>query len=141
LLDALSDAGTALVGLFDFDGEGYPQWKGTIAAADAEPIEFSTHECQPRKRRGAPIWVALLPVPEFRKSYASLALAGESRLTIELLFPDCFVKPFLERIPVAGDESLKGLPQGQTRKSRRSPLPPQICPPKRSQPFNLFSIF
>jgi hypothetical protein len=32
-----------------------------------------------------------------------MALGGDSRLTIELLFPDCYVERFLSRIPVAGD--------------------------------------
>nr|WP_294555358.1 AAA family ATPase [uncultured Rhodopila sp.] len=109
LLEALSDAGTELVGLLDFDAEGHAQWKGTISEADSEPVEFFPRECQPRKRAGSPIWVALLPVPEFRRSYASLELANESRLTIELLFQDNYVERFLERMPVAGDGSPKRL--------------------------------
>jgi hypothetical protein len=103
LLDALSNARTSLVGLFDFDQEGVAQWNGAIGSADLEPVTFTDLECQPRKRRGTPIWAAILPVPDFRKSYASAALGGDSRLTIELLFPDCHVETLLQRIPVAGD--------------------------------------
>jgi hypothetical protein len=103
LLDALSDAGTSLVGLFDFDQEGVAQWNGAIAPADIVPVTFTDLECQPRKRRVVRIWAALLPVPAFRQSYASSALGGDSRLTIELLFPDDHVEAYLESIPVAGD--------------------------------------
>ncbi len=105
LLDALSDTGTSLVGLFDFDQEGVAQWNGAIGAADVESVNFSDISCQPRKRRDARIWAALLPVPAFRQGYADQILGGDSRLTIELLFPDCQVERFLERIPVAGDET------------------------------------
>jgi hypothetical protein len=103
LLDALSGAGTSLVGLFDFDQEGLAQWNGAIGPADIEAVNFPDLACQPRKRRDSRIWVALLPVPVFRQSYASQILGGDSRLTIELLLPDCHVECILERIPVAGD--------------------------------------
>lgn len=103
LLDALSIAGTALVGLFDFDQEGMGQWNGAISSADSENTSFTSEECQLRKRRDAPIWAALLPVPHFRRGYASMELAADSRLTIELLFPDEYVGHLLERVPVAGD--------------------------------------
>jgi ABC-type cobalamin/Fe3+-siderophores transport system ATPase subunit len=103
LLDALSGTGTVLVGLFDFDQEGHAQWNGAIGAANAVPITFADIRCQPRKRRDLPIWAALLPVPNFRSNYASQQLGGDSRLTIELLFPDCHVEAYLDRIAVAGD--------------------------------------
>ncbi len=103
LLDAIANSGTRLVGLFDFDHEGLAQWNGTIGARDAEPTLQLSDECSPRKRLGASIWVALLPVPHFRNGYASHALGGDSRLTIELLFPDEYVDKFLDRLPVAGD--------------------------------------
>ena len=103
MLDALSDAGTSLVGLFDFDQEGVGQWNGAIGTADAEVITNPRIKCQTRKRRGSPIWAALLPIPDFRQNYASELLWSDSRLTIELLLPDSHVERFLERIPVAGD--------------------------------------
>ena len=103
LLDALSQVGTVLVGLFDFDQEGVAQWNGTVVPAENEPHTLTEISCQPRKRRNLPIWAALLPVPQFRTSYASNQLAGDSRLTIELLFEDVHIAPFLTRVPVAGD--------------------------------------
>ena len=103
LLDALADSGTVLVGLFDFDQQGYGQWNGTVTPADAEAVAGITTVCQARKRRGVPIWAALLPVPEFRKGYAGPKLGGDSQLTIELLFPDSCVGTVLERVVVAGD--------------------------------------
>ena len=103
LLDALSQVGTVLVGLFDFDQEGVAQWNGTVVPAESELHTLTERGCQPRKRRNLPIWAALLPVPQFRTSYASDQLAGDSRLTIELLFEDVHIAPFLTRVPVAGD--------------------------------------
>jgi energy-coupling factor transporter ATP-binding protein EcfA2 len=103
LLDALAGSGTVLVGIFDFDQEGLGQWNGAIGKADAEAgIGFATH-CQVRKRNGMPIWAALLPVPDFRRNYASTELGSDSRLTIELLFADSYVETMLQRRGVAGD--------------------------------------
>lgn len=113
LLDALADSGTIIVGLFDFDQQGYGQWNGAIGLADAEAVAGIATECHVRKRREVPIWAALLPVPDFRKSYAGLQLGGDSQLTIELLFPDFYVGTLLERVPVAGDG-------GATRLAARS---------------------
>ena len=113
LLDALVDAGTILVGLFDFDHEGFAQWNGAIADTDAEPIPNYSGACQLRKRRDQQIWAALLPVPDFRTSYASSVLGSDSRLTVELLFPNQHIETLLERVPVAGDG-------GNTRLAARS---------------------
>ena len=89
--------------LFDLVQQGYGQWNGTVTPADAEAVAGITTVCQARKRRGVPIWAALLPVPEFRKGYAGPKLGGDSQLTIELLFPDSCVGTVLERVVVAGD--------------------------------------
>ena len=113
LLEALADVGTVVVGLFDYDQQGYGQWNGTVTQADAEAVIDVLTECQVRKRRGIPIWAALLPVPEFRRGYAGPQLGGDSRLTIELLFPDPYVETLLERVAVAGDG-------GATRLAARS---------------------
>ncbi|MHB2211828.1 AAA family ATPase [Methylobacterium sp. CM6257] len=104
LADALSDSRIdRFLALFDFDREGYEQWNGMITAAKAETEDLAA-ACAYRKRRGASVWAALLPVPPFRPSYAgfSSGLKSRSRLTIELLFEDTHVRPLLVEEEVPG---------------------------------------
>jgi len=105
LLGALETKGTnRVLGLFDFDREGYGQWNGTIKEAHAEGGLAVAERCACRKRRGAAVWAALLPVPAHRVGYAGLGpgFAERSLLTIELLFPDQYVAQFLEWVPIVG---------------------------------------
>lgn len=105
LLGALEAEGTSRVlGLLDFDGEGYGQWNGAIKEGHAEGGSAVAEGCAYRKRRGAAVWAALLPVPAHRVGYAGLGagFADRSLLTIELLFPDLYVEEILERVPVVG---------------------------------------
>ena len=62
--------------------------------------------CLMRKRRGASIWAALLPVPAHRQSYAGPELGPNSRLTIELLFPSSDVDHLLTVKPIAGGSTI-----------------------------------
>lgn len=104
VLDAASSTGTlGAIGLFDFDGEGFGHWNGTIKLEHAEEVSEDSSWVY-RKRRGAFVWAALLPVLSFRAGYAGLGpgLKSRSVLTIELLFPDDFVAPLLETVPVPG---------------------------------------
>lgn len=104
LLDATSAAGVSnVVGIFDFDAEGFGQWNGTIKRDHAEEVS-EIAPCIYRKRSGANVWALLLPVPSFRASYAGLdqSLGSRSILTIELLFPDEFVAHLIDSVPVPG---------------------------------------
>ena len=136
LLDALADSGTVIVGLFDFDQQGYGQWNGTIGLADAEAVVSIATECIVRKRRDVPIWAALLPVPDFRKSYAGSQLGADSQLTIELLFPDSYVGTLLERVPVAGDGNVTRLAARSDAQKKAVALKVAEFPPET---FNGFS--
>jgi len=80
LLDALSDARTSLVGLFDFDLEGVAQWNGAIGSADLEPVTLTDRECQPRKRRGSAIWAALGPARKLKNQIGAKNAGIESRI-------------------------------------------------------------
>ena len=112
LLGAVEAKGTdRLLGLFDFDGEGYGQWNGTVKAAHAEEESADAECCAHRKRRGAAVWAALLPVPAHRVGYAGFGPGFESRslLTIELLFPDAYVESLLAWVPAVGAPGMKVL--------------------------------
>lgn len=90
------------IGLFDFDGEGYGHWNGVakIKIADDESLDLAG--CSRRRRRGCLTWAALLPVPIERRGYASHEFGPDSKLTIELLFPDERVEPLLEYAATPG---------------------------------------
>jgi hypothetical protein len=118
LMDALSDQNIdRCLALFDFDHEGYDQWNGMIKPAHAEIEDLNT-PCAYRKRRGVPVWAALLPCPQFRPKYAGFdrELKNKSRLTIELLFRDSVVKQYLdeEEIAAAPGATVLVAPVGQT---------------------------
>ncbi len=103
LFEALVGVGVErIIGLFDFDQEGYSQWNGTIRSQDAIDICLDEQKCVYRKRVGAPTWAALLPVPSFRRAYASVGLGSRSILTIELLFRDQDIAHLLTSAPVTG---------------------------------------
>ena len=78
----------AIVGLFDFD-TGFDQWNGvwkrkkpSVMASGSEAGGLL------RKHPQNCGWAMLLPVPDFRATYASGALGGRSILSIEFLFAD-----------------------------------------------------
>jgi len=105
LLGALAAVGIdRVVGLFDFDGEGYGQWNGTIKEAHADGGARDPARCAWRKRRSAAVWAALLPVPSYRTGYAGFGpgFEGRSLLTIEILFPDAYVASMLTLQPTVG---------------------------------------
>lgn len=93
------------IGLFDFDGEGFGHWKGMAKPTISDDESLDERGCSRRRRQGCLIWSALLPVPLSREEYASHDLGSESRLTIELLFPDAQVQPLLSRVRNAGSKS------------------------------------
>lgn len=108
-MGALPDAITGLgiekfLGLFDFDEKGFGQWNGMIRHDHAEAEHLDPATCAYRKRKGVQVWAALLPLPSHRQGYAGFeaGLESKSRLTIELLFEDRFVRPFLEEEAVPG---------------------------------------
>jgi len=75
-----------IIGLFDFDGEGHNQWKGAWKKGGLGSRSEDTGPT--RKHPHLPAWAVLLPVPQFRNKYASLALGSRSMMPIELLFED-----------------------------------------------------
>lgn len=110
LLKALGNSGTYIVGIFDFDHEGFGQWNGLWDHASGDEMELRHDEALGATRRSdcGLLWAMLLPVPEHRRTYASTKLASGSRMPIELLFPDEFLVGF------ACSEEIAGV-QGVTR--------------------------
>lgn len=96
---------TRFIGLFDFDGEGFGHWKGMAKPEISDDADLNIRGCSRRRRKGCLIWAALLPVPTYRTQYADHNLEDESRLTIELLFPDTQVAHLLSRVGIAGSEN------------------------------------
>jgi energy-coupling factor transporter ATP-binding protein EcfA2 len=82
------------IGLFDFDS-GYNEWNGMgkpwdIVCSDAKQGLL-------KKRNEGKGFSMLLPVPEFREHQASSSLKHNSILSIELLFPDAFLKGYITK--------------------------------------------
>ncbi|MBA1363912.1 AAA family ATPase [Burkholderia gladioli] len=75
-----------LIGLYDFDS-AYIEWKGTWNK-NSSILETDASKGILKKRENSNGWSMLLPVPTFRSHLASEALAGNSALSIELLFKD-----------------------------------------------------
>lgn len=113
LMDALSDQRVdRCLALFDFDHEGFDQWKGMIKPKPSDfEVEDLAAPCAYRKRRGAAVWAALLPCPPFRAGYAGFGpgLGNKSRLTIELLFEDAVVRQYLQEEDIAGAPGVTAL--------------------------------
>lgn len=92
-----------LIGLYDFD-TAFVEWKGTWNK-NSSIVEGDASKCITRKRENSDGWSMLLPVPSFRSDLASEALAGNSALSIELLFEDHDHLPGMieyEPLPAAG---------------------------------------
>jgi predicted ATPase len=92
-----------LIGLYDFD-TAFAEWKGTWNK-NSSIVENDASKCIMRKRENSNGWSMLLPVPAFRSDLASEALAGNSALSIELLFKDHDHLPGMieyEPLPAAG---------------------------------------
>lgn len=130
--------GAPLVGLFDFDNKGFGQWNGAIPTKDAEVEWADEAACLARKRRGAPVWGMLLPVPPHRGSCASKAMGSDSILAVELLFHDTDVGDLLTEASVPGlDPSVKRrlAPESATGKAlieaKARTLPPASFEPFR----------
>lgn len=112
LLGALTTTGIdRVLGLFDFDAEGFAQWNGAVKATHSDEKSDDITSCATRKRSGAAVWAALLPVPSYRLGYADLEswLSSRSILTIELLFPDSYVADLLSWQPTVGAPGCKVL--------------------------------
>ncbi|XVJ98719.1 ATP-binding protein (plasmid) [Burkholderia vietnamiensis] len=92
-----------LIGLYDFD-TAFAEWKGTWNR-NSRIVQSDASKCIMRKRENSDGWSMLLPVPAFRSHLASEALAGNSALSIELLFKDHDHLPEMieyEPLPAAG---------------------------------------
>ena len=77
--------GQTLLGLYDFDHEGFNQWKGAW-----KKESYTGTEAVGLKKKHPSLAAAtlLLPVPPHRASLASHALGHRSMMPIELLFED-----------------------------------------------------
>lgn len=84
-VEEFSDSNT--IGIMDFD-EAYTAFNGL--RSDFSNITGTKSTCLMRTRpnESKEITCLLLPVPNFRDSYASKALGAKSKLSIELLFTD-----------------------------------------------------
>lgn len=118
----LADAAIALgierlIGLFDFDHEGYPQWNGMASKKVSDDECLDEARCSRRRRKGCLIWAALLPLPEHRSRYASHEMGFRSGLSIELLFPDAYVRGMLTEtlIPLSAEPLLTVSPKNKIR--------------------------
>lgn len=82
-----------IIGIFDFD-TAFDHWRGVWHSkrwngGNALASEFGSEtEGVVRKHASGQAWAMLLPRPEFRPEYASLALGRDSILSIEFLFED-----------------------------------------------------
>jgi predicted ATPase len=74
-----------VVGLFDFDHEGFCQWNGVWKD---RPFLGDDDQGIIKRHSSKDAWAMLLPVPAFRRLLASINLRQESRVAIELLFRD-----------------------------------------------------
>jgi predicted ATP-dependent endonuclease of OLD family len=88
------------IGLFDFDS-AYNDFHGVTTTKNGEKkqawekIQNDESDGILYKKRTENIYALLLPRPDFRKDYASTKLAGESRLSIELLFENQYLDGFV----------------------------------------------
>ena len=73
------------IGLFDFDS-AYNQWNGL--ASKWQKKQSDEKLCLLNKKENCPLYAMLLPIPDFRETYASSELKDKSALSIELLFKD-----------------------------------------------------
>jgi hypothetical protein len=103
-----------ILGLFDFD-DAFDHWKGIWKKKSKILTQSESHGIVKRHdtQNG---WAMLLPVPAFRKEYASSALGGKSILSIEFLFSD---RAFLPNMVGQKDLPL-GLSQPYIFDSRKS---------------------
>jgi hypothetical protein len=96
-----------VIGLFDFDSEGYNQLNG-LTKDTWNPLDTNTSKCFFRKNKIFNFYGLLLPTPNHRINYASDKLKSNSILSIELLFTDTVLGENIE------DEQIPGT--DQTRK-------------------------
>ncbi|MGF6253761.1 AAA family ATPase [Ensifer sp. LBL] len=75
-----------LVGLFDFDGDGYNRWNGVWNKTGV--VSRDEAAGLTKKHPQLPAWAVLLPVPNFRNADASRSLGPRSLMPIESLFED-----------------------------------------------------
>ena len=75
-----------VIGLFDFDFEGYNKLNGLKKDDWEEEIDFQKYKCPSKKNKLYAFYGLLLPVPDHRKNYATKDFKSESILSIELLF-------------------------------------------------------
>ncbi|NQY37960.1 MAG: hypothetical protein HRT37_24030 [Alteromonadaceae bacterium] len=80
-------ANKKVIGLFDFD-TAYNQFNG-LNKGRWEPVTGNESTCLYRKRKDHEHFYSLvIPVPDFRKTYANKRLGSSSALEIEMLFTD-----------------------------------------------------
>lgn len=99
----------AFMGMLDFD-DAYENWKNLKAGkksnsqySEVETDEMKGLTIKHDREKG---YVFLLPIPAFRKTYASIKY-GKSYLTIELLFNDSLLSSYVEEILMPGGGKLK----------------------------------
>lgn len=90
-----------LIGLFDFDGDGYNRWNGVWNKTGV--VSRDEAAGLTKKHPQLPAWAVLLPVPDFRNADASRSLGPRSLMPIESLFDDANLPAAMrEDVVVAG---------------------------------------
>lgn len=97
--------GRKLLGLFDFDGDGYNRWNGVWKKHGQASRDEATGLT--RKHPDLPAWAVLLPVPAFRSAVASLLLGPRALMPIELMFEDADLPADMRAdVPVPGNAAV-----------------------------------
>lgn len=91
-MDEQNSEEKTFIGLWDFD-TAYSQWNGI--ARRWTPKQKEESQGLLNKKQNKEIYAMLLPIPTFRKDYASRSLGDKSALSIELLFPDSKLKGYI----------------------------------------------
>jgi ABC-type cobalamin/Fe3+-siderophores transport system ATPase subunit len=89
-------SGRKIAGVFDFD-DAFNHWKGVWSkgSTSSQAPHLSEADGLVKKHSSGSGWAMLLPVPNFRRNFASKQLAGGSILSVEFLFEDTDLLPGL----------------------------------------------
>lgn len=93
-------AGATLCGLFDFDGDGFDRWNGSLGNGTAVHGTEADGLCKRDPTQA--IHALLLPVPAFRQGFASLADGSRAILTTEFIYEDAILGSYVTRREVPG---------------------------------------
>ncbi len=112
------------IGLFDFDCEGFNQFKGLKNGSTKwSEIDHNKYSCLSRQSmQNNKCHALILPIPPHRTLYASKELGNESLLSIELMFTDekLDMTDNLEHVNIAGTDRKRSEFKGDKTKFAES---------------------